>query len=93
MKYGWLDEYLLPKPGSTKDYKIEWEWNRYLVGGKMFAATCQPGETHKGYDCRELVTLKCEPLLAEAVRLEYPDIIPGFYMDKRQWKALFLEDR
>ena len=91
MKYEWLDEYLLSKPGATKDYKIEWEWHRYLVGGKMFAATCQSGETHKGYDCRELVTLKCEPLLAEALRSEYPDIIPGFYMDKRNWNSIFLD--
>ncbi|MEG0825321.1 MAG: MmcQ/YjbR family DNA-binding protein [Oscillospiraceae bacterium] len=89
--YPWLDDYLQSKPGVTKDYKIEWEWLRYQVGGKLFAATCQPGESYKGYDCRELVSLKCEPLLAEALRAEYPDIIPGFYMDKRNWNSIFLD--
>jgi predicted DNA-binding protein (MmcQ/YjbR family) len=86
-----LDAYLLAKAGATKDYKLEWGWFRYQVGGKLFAATCQPGPEHKGYDCRELLTLKCEPLLAEALREEYPDIIPGFYMDKSNWNSIFLD--
>lgn len=90
-KYEWLDEYLLSKPGCIKDYKAEWEWFRYLVGGKMFAATCQPGPQYKAYDCRELLQLKCEPLLAEALRNEYTDIIPGFYMDKQNWNSIYLD--
>lgn len=90
-KYEWLDEYLLSMAGVTKDYKLEWEWFRYMIGGKMFAATCQPDEKHAGYDCRELLTLKCEPQLAEALRAEYTDIIPGFYMDKRNWNSIFLD--
>lgn len=92
-KYNWLDEYLLSRPGAEKDFKPEWGWFRYLIGGKMFAATCQPGPEHKGYDCRELLLLKCEPLLAEALRNEYEDIIPGFYMDKRNWNSVFLDGK
>ena len=90
-RYEWLDEYLLAKVGAVKDYKLEWGWWRYQVGGKLFAATCQPGPGHKGYDCRELLTVKCEPLLAEALRAEYSDIIPGFYMDKRCWNSVYLD--
>ena len=90
-KYEWLDEFLLSMPGATKDFKLEWGWFRYLVGGKMFAATCQPGPEYKAYDCRELLTLKCEPLLAEALRNEYAVIIPGFYMDKRNWNSIYLD--
>ena len=90
-RYEWLDEYLLSLPGCTKDYKLEWCWWRYQVGGKLFAATCQPGPQYRGYDCRELLSLKCEPLLAEALRQEYPDILPGFYMDKRTWNSIFLD--
>lgn len=90
-KYEWLDEYLLSKKGAVRDFKPEWGWHRCLVGGKMFAAVCCPGPEHKGYDGRELVTLKCEPLLAEALRQEYPDVIPGFYMDKRNWNSVFLD--
>lgn len=90
-KYEWLDEYLLSKPGVVKDFKAEWQWFRYMVGGKMFAATCQPDPKYQGYDNRELLSLKCEPLLAEALRNEYKDVIPGFYCDKRCWNSVFLD--
>lgn len=89
--YPWLDEYLLAKSGATKDYKEEWGWDRYLVSDKMFAAMCQPGPEHKGYNCRQLLTLKCDPALSELLRAEYPDIVPGFYMDKRHWISVFLD--
>ena len=89
--YEWLDGYLRAKKGAVSDFKPEWGWQRYLVGGKMFAAVCRPGPEHKDYGGRELVTLKCEPLLAEALRQEYPDVIPGFYMDKRNWNSVFLD--
>lgn len=91
--YLWLDEYLRSKPGVVKDYKEEWGWDRYMVGSKLFAATCQPGPQYKGYDCRELLTLKCEPALAELLRKEYHDIIPGFYMDKRNWNSVYLDGK
>ena len=90
-KYEWLDAYLMSKQGCVKDYKPEWGWFRYIIGGKMFAATCQPGPEYKTYDCRELLQLKCEPLLAEALRNEYKDIIPGFYMDKQNWNSIYLD--
>ena len=90
-RYDWLDEYLLKKPGAEKDYKAEWGWWRYRVDFRQFAATCQPGPEHKGYDCRELVLLKCEPEFSELLRAEFPDIVPGFYSDKRHWKSVFLD--
>ena len=90
-KYEWLDAYLQEKTGAVKDYKLEWQWWRYQVGGKLFAATCQPGPEHKGYDCRELLTLKCDPQRSELLRAEFPDIIPGFYCDKRHWISIFLD--
>ena len=38
MKYPWIDEYLMARRGVTKDLQAEWNWIRYHVGGKMFAA-------------------------------------------------------
>ena len=61
------------------------------MGGKLFAATCQPGPQYQGYDCRELLNLKCNPGLSELLRIEFPDIIPGFYSDKRHWISVFLD--
>lgn len=40
MRYTWLDEYLLEKAGVTKDLQKDWNWIRYSIGGKMFAAVC-----------------------------------------------------
>ena len=38
-----------------------------------------------------MVILKCDPRLAEGFRAEYPDIIPGFYSDKRHWNSVYLD--
>ena len=90
--YDWLDAYLLAKPGSEKDFKAEWEWWRYLVGGKMFAATLCPGPEHDPrYAGKSLLTLKCDPIWSEALRAEHPAILPGFYMDKRHWISVVLD--
>ena len=87
----WLDEYLLSKPGAIKEYKAEWEWWRYMVGGKMFAATMHPSEKYEPeYADKDLLVLKCEPILAELLRKEYSDILPGFYMNKVNWNSIVL---
>ena len=83
MAYEWLDEYLLSKRSSEKDYKVEWEAVRYMVGGKMF---CMMGGDKQG---RPIITLKCEPLVGEALRQQYPDIIPGYYMNKLHWNSVY----
>ena len=87
-----LDEYLMSLPGATCDFKEEWQWHRYMVGGKMFAAICHPGDDHKApYSGHDLINLKCDPTASELLRDTYPDIHPGFYMDKRNWIAAFLD--
>lgn len=89
--YPWLDGYLLSKPGAERDFKVEWQWERYLVRGKMFAAVCTPGPEHKPHAGQTMVILKCAPRLAEAFRAEYPDVVPGFYSDKRNWNSVYLD--
>ena len=93
MKYEWLEEYLRAMPGAEHDYKLEWHWDRYMVRGKLFAAVLPPpqGMKDEAYNGHPLLNLKCEPLLAEALRAEHPDILPGFYMDKRNWIAVLLD--
>ena len=91
MRYEWLDEYLLSLPGAEKDYKPEWQWFRYMIRGKLFAAICSPGPEHKTYGGHDLVNLKCAPSRAELLRTQYPEILPGFYSDKRTWNAVLLD--
>ena len=90
-RYEWLDGYLRAKAGAEKDYKEEWGWFRYRVDGKQFAATCRPDPKYKPHDGREMVLLKCDPRLAEAYRETYPDVVPGFYSDKRTWNSVYLD--
>lgn len=92
MKYDWLDGYLRALPGAEHDYKLEWQWDRYMVRGKLFAAVCTPGPEHKPpYSGRTLINLKCDPRLSAGFRESYPEILPGFYMDKRTWIAVPLD--
>ena len=83
MRYGWMDEYLLSKPGVTKDLQEDWNWLRYHVGGKMFAAVCMNDEDKPVY-----ITLKLEPLTGEFWRSRYEDVLPGYYMNKVHWNSI-----
>ncbi len=91
MNYSWLEDYLLAKPGTVSDYKMEWGWQRYMVGGKLFAATMHPSDKYAPeYAEKDLLNLKCAPLLSELLCGEYSQIMPGFYSDKRTWISVDL---
>lgn len=84
-KYPWISDYLTSKKGVVKDYKPRWDWDRYMIDGKMFAAVCyDEGE-------RKLITLKLEPTENEFMRSQYEDIIPGYYMNKQHWSSVKAE--
>lgn len=83
MRYTWIDEYLLNKRGVTKDIQKDWNWIRYQIGGKMFAAICL-GENDEPY----YITLKLEPSEGDFLRTQYEDIIPGYYMNKIHWNSV-----
>ena len=90
-RYPNLEQILCAQPGATHDYKPEWGWDRYLVGGKMFAATCLPDMKHGIYGGHPLLSIKCDPLRAQALQEQFEDIHPGFYMDKTHWISIFLD--
>ena len=84
MKYEWVEEYLMKKAGVTKDFQEQWNWIRFHVGEKLFAAICRDDETDKPV----YITLKLEPVEGEFYRKEYEDIIPGYYMNKVHWNSV-----
>ena len=83
MKYIWIDEFLLSKEGVTKDLQKDWNWIRYQIGGKMFAAICLDDNNNPHY-----ITLKLEPAEGDFLRHQYDDIIPGYYMNKVHWNSV-----
>ncbi len=84
MRYQWLDEYLCNKRGVTKDLQKDWNWIRYHIGGKMFAAVCLDWKDSSPY----YITLKLEPAEGDFLRQQYEDIIPGYYMNKEHWNSI-----
>ena len=83
MRYPWMDEYLLSKRGVTRDLQAEWNWIRYQIGGKMFAAICLDDQNRPYY-----INLKLEPAEGEIFRSQYEDIIPGYYSNKQHWNSI-----
>ncbi len=84
MRYLWLDDFLMNKPFVTKDIQKDWNWIRYQIGGKMFAAVCLEWGTNKPY----YITLKLEPSEGDFLRQQYEDIVPGYYMNKTHWNSV-----
>ncbi len=83
MRYMWMDDYLMEKRAVTKDLKKEWNWIRYQIGGKMFAAICLDKEDKPYY-----INLKLEPVEGAFLREKYADIIPGYYSNKEHWNSV-----
>ncbi len=83
MKYTWIDAFLMEKLGVMKDLQEDWNWIRYQIGGKMFAAVCLDDDDRPYY-----ITLKLEPLEGDFWRKQYEDIIPGYYMNKTHWNSV-----
>lgn len=82
MKYPWIDEFLMNKAGVSRNIE-NWNWIRYMIGGKMFAAVCL-GDDDKPY----YITFKAVPEEGEFLRGQFKDIIPGFYMNKVHWNSV-----
>lgn len=71
--------------GVSQDYKEEWNWDRLLVGDKLFLAV----STLEG---RPVVTLKLAPEHGDLLRQTYPDrVLPGYYMNKVHWNTIYLD--
>lgn len=85
---GWLDSFLRSFPGVTRDFKEEWQWIRYQVGGKMFAAVCRDAA-----GIRDIITVKLEVSDGDFLRHQYEDIIPGHYMNKAHWNSIYLDGK
>jgi predicted DNA-binding protein (MmcQ/YjbR family) len=56
----------------------------FKAGGKIFAITRLDGAPLR-------VSVKCDPELAEQLRMTYPAITPGYHLNKRHWNTLTLD--
>lgn len=77
--------YCLAKPGAEETFPFGEDTLVYKVNGKIFAITGLDDENFS-------VNLKCDPQYALELRDEYPQIIPGFHMNKKHWNTVSFED-
>jgi len=79
-----LKRLCLSMPGTVEDFPFGEGVSVFKVGGKMFALSYLDGDPLQ-------VSLKCEPELAEQLRLTYPAIAPGYHLNKRHWNTVTVD--
>ena len=79
-----LRRYLIGKPKATEDYPFDAVTLVTRIGGKIFALIATDKNPLR-------VNLKCTPDEAEALRDEFPAVLPGYHMNKRHWNTLVLD--
>lgn len=77
-------EYCLAKAGVTESFPFDEHVLVFKVANKMFAASNISWEVFH-------INLKCDPEKAIELRDEYPEIEPGFHMNKKHWNTINLE--
>lgn len=75
-----LREYCISKKGVTECFPFDEVTLVFKVMGKMFALTNLDGPT--------TINLKCDPDRAIELREQYPDILPGYHMNKVHWNTV-----
>jgi predicted DNA-binding protein (MmcQ/YjbR family) len=64
--------------GAEETFPFGPETSVFKVGGKMFALVQLKRKPLQ-------VSMKCEPELAEQLRVSYDEIEPGYHLNKRHW--------
>ncbi len=85
MEYQILEKHLLAKTCSVKEFPFGPEAAVFKVAGKMFALVAWTTEPVR-------LTLKCEPDEADFLRSRFAAIVPGYYMNKKHWNTITLDN-
>ncbi len=84
MDFDSLKDYCLWKPGTSEDFPFNMKTFVFKVGPKIFAFIGLENDPLR-------VSLKCDPEWAEELRDRYTSVIPGYYMNKRHWNTVILD--
>ncbi len=79
-----LRDCLLSFPAAEETFPFGTLTSVFKVEGKMFALSALGSESLR-------VSLKCEPALAEALRVAHPAVTPGYHLNKRHWNTVELD--
>jgi predicted DNA-binding protein (MmcQ/YjbR family) len=78
-----LRDYCLLKQGVTEGLPFGDDTLVYKVGGKMFLLA--------GIADGNRFNVKCDPELAIELREQYPEVIPGYHMNKKMWNTVYMD--
>lgn len=84
MDYSELLSYLGGKPAAIEDFPFYPDVPVFKVKDKVFAIASVK-------DGRAQVNLKCDPDWAEALRMCFESVKPGYHMNKRHWNTVYLD--
>ena len=79
-----MREWCLRQPGAIEDFPFGPETSVFKVAGKMFALSALDRTPLQ-------VSVKCEPELAVQLRDSYPEIRPGYHLNKRHWNTITVD--
>lgn len=79
-----LVDYALTKPEASATFPFGPDVLVVKVLDKMFMLA-NPGDPHG------IVSLKCDPERAMALREAYPSVKPGYHLNKRHWNTVILD--
>lgn len=80
-----IEKFLSKLKGSEGSYPFGPDALVFKVMGKMFALISQKEQIPR-------ITLKCPPADAEILLSQFESITPGYYMNKKHWITISLND-
>lgn len=75
--------FCLSFPGTTEEFPFDENTLVFKVLGKMFAL-CD-------VDKFQSINLKCDPVKAIELREYYPEVKPGYHMNKKHWNTVDMQ--
>lgn len=83
MNFDKVRDFCISLPMVTESFPFDEEVLVWKVAGKIFCL----GNIQNF----ESINLKCDPERAVSLRDEYPQIVPGWHMNKTMWNTVYLE--
>lgn len=80
-----IDACFLKLSRVETDFKLEWDAQRFLLCGKMFAMR---GLNKEG---QKILTIKLPPQEGAYYRENFEFVMEGYYMNKVHWISIFYE--
>ena len=80
-----LRKYCLQKKGASIDFPFDDVTMVIKIGEKMFILIAIDKDPLR-------INLKCDPYIAEGLRERYNAVTPGYYMNKKHWNTVILDN-